>query len=119
MLVTNFTNFFEVSDPISSSSEHIFKAPQSVIISIFIVSLILALVFFAIYIKISLPKMRQYKQEQLEDYKNENPRKKNVSYKNSGLYLPSWERAKYNSPLFLSVLFAVTFVLFLVAFFIK
>ncbi|TDV23033.1 hypothetical protein BCF59_0656 [Mycoplasmopsis mustelae] len=78
-----------------------------------IILVLLTLVLLLIY-KHSLKKMRDFKELQLNQYKLDNPRKKGVSYENSGLYLPAWQRAKYNLPLFLSVVSITSTIFFFV-----
>ncbi|WP_051521827.1 hypothetical protein [Mycoplasma leonicaptivi] len=87
-------------------------SPTTLII-VAVLFLVLALVFLILY-KYSLNKMRIFKDKQLQAYKKDNPKKINVTYESSGLYLPAWERAKYNLPLFLSVTFLSIAIVFFV-----
>ncbi|VEU70870.1 hypothetical protein [Mycoplasmopsis glycophila] len=86
-------------------------------ILIFLLFLFLSIISFVIYRTYSLKKMREYKQAQLDDFIKENPRRKNVKYEDTGMFLPSWERMKYNLPLFLTIVFALISIFGFVALF--
>ncbi|RIV16416.1 hypothetical protein [Mycoplasmopsis gallopavonis] len=106
------------SSPLDNPGSRLFKhTPFGVIIAIFIIALVLAVVSFAIYFYYSLRKIKEYKNAQLADFLKENPKRKNVTYQNSGMYLPSWERAKYNAPLFFGVLFTGIAIIFFIGMF--
>ncbi|WP_426461503.1 hypothetical protein [Mycoplasma hafezii] len=113
-MINNLTNYFYVDDPISNAHSKMFHAPLWVLILICVLSLILSITFFVLYYTYSLKRLKEYKAMQLEDYKKENPKRQHITYEKTGMYLPSWERAKYNFPLFLGVVFGIMFVIFLV-----
>ncbi|QZE12460.1 hypothetical protein [Mycoplasma sp. Ms02] len=78
---------------------------------------LLSIVLFSFY-PISIRKIREFKKLQFEEYKKNNPRTKFTRYEQTGLFLPSWERAKYNSPLIFglaSLIIAVSLFVALIA----
>lgn len=73
----------------------------------------LAVIFFLLSI-ISLAfhpytrkKIRKYRELQLQDWKKDNPKKSHFSYEQTGMFLPAWQRAKYNLHLICAIIFLV------------
>ncbi|WP_341492210.1 hypothetical protein [Mesomycoplasma ovipneumoniae] len=80
--------------------------PQPVLISLSVIFFILAIVSISFH-KYTRKKIQQYKELQMEDWKRENPGKKHFTYEQTKMFLPAWQRAKYNAHIFLSVIFVV------------
>lgn len=59
-------------------------------------------------------KIKAFKELQLQEYIKDNPKDKNITYEKTKLYLPSWERMKYNAHLFIAVIFFVASLVFAV-----
>ncbi|QGZ97753.1 hypothetical protein GE118_02980 [Mycoplasma sp. NEAQ87857] len=87
-----------VSTPKDTSTWYLYLA-------LLIAFLVLSAICLFVYYKYSLPALKQYKKRQLDDFIKENPRRQNITYEKTGMYLPSWQRAKYNSTLFLALMF--------------
>ncbi|WP_322900799.1 hypothetical protein [Mycoplasmopsis felis] len=100
-VVSNLLTVFMENNSSSTQGQN---QPKWVYLVVGILLIVASLIMLYFY-KLSLQKMRNYKEKQLEEYKKDNPRLKGITYENSGLYLPGWERMKYNIPLFLTVLF--------------
>ncbi|UUM20070.1 MULTISPECIES: hypothetical protein [unclassified Mycoplasma] len=61
-------------------------------------------ILFIFYYKISsLRALRAFKEKQLKQFRENHPDKKHFRYENTGLYIPSWDRLKFNSPIFFSI----------------
>ncbi|VEU75888.1 hypothetical protein [Mycoplasmopsis columboralis] len=71
---------------------------------------ILGILFIFLYRYYSPRAISNFKEKQLQEYRKNNPQKKHLRYEQTGLYLPSWERMKYNSPIFGAV---VSFIIFI------
>ncbi|WP_434337057.1 hypothetical protein [Mesomycoplasma conjunctivae] len=75
------------------------------------VSISLSVIFFILSIiaisfhNYTRRKIKEFKAEQLKQYNLDNPRNKETKYEKTGLFLPSWERAKYNAHIFLALVF--------------
>ncbi|MGZ9762687.1 hypothetical protein ACXYRP_00135 [Mycoplasma sp. 5912] len=90
------------------------KIPKNTLIPLGVLFVVLALICFVIYAKYSIAKIRNYKQLQMDEYNRDNPRNKKTTYEATEMYLPAWQRAKYNIPLFLGVVFiASAFIMFM------
>ncbi|QKT05265.1 hypothetical protein [Mycoplasma sp. OR1901] len=82
-----------------------------IILMIALVLLSLMMIFFHRNSKL---KITSFKEKQLEQYIKDNPRQKNIKYESTGMYLPAWQRAKYNFPLFMSVVFLSVAIVILI-----
>ncbi|WP_025755543.1 hypothetical protein [Mycoplasmopsis cricetuli] len=80
---------------------------------------ILAILLFVIYRIWIIPKMRNFKKQQLKEFKINNPKKVHLQYDQTGLYLPSWERFKYNIPIMLGICCLIVAFSFLVKIFVN
>ncbi|ADE19894.1 LapA family protein [Mycoplasma crocodyli] len=76
--------------------------------------LIIGIASFFLYPK-QKRKMIQYKKEQLEEYYINHPKNKGCSYEASGLFVPGWQRMKYNIPIFVGMTFCIIGVFMIVA----
>ncbi|MCU4706893.1 hypothetical protein [Mycoplasma sp. CSL7503-lung] len=81
---------------------------------ILIISLVLLSLIMIFFHKNSKEKIADFKEKQLEQYIKDNPRHKNIKYESTGLFLPAWQRAKYNFPLFMSVVFLSIAIIILI-----
>lgn len=57
-------------------------------------------------------KIKAFKELQLKEYIKDNPKDKHITYEKAKLYLPSWERMKYNSHFFMAIIFFVAGLVF-------
>ncbi|WP_051616797.1 hypothetical protein [Mycoplasmopsis sturni] len=73
-----------------------------------------AVCFVILYLTWGISKIRKYKNQQLKDYGRNHPTKKHLAYDKTGMYVPSWQRAKYTSPIFAGVTFGIISVVFIV-----
>lgn len=83
-----------------------------VLIIMGILLLILGVTVFLFY-TVTSRKMKEFKQKQLEQYRINHPKKKHLSYDQTGLYVPSWERAKYQSPLIIGLVLCIIGISFI------
>lgn len=94
------------------SGERTLKIDSTVAILLAVAFIIFAIICIAMH-NYTRRKIREYKNKQLEEYKIKNPSRKNATYENARLYLPAWQRAKYNAHIFLAVIFIVGAIAFL------
>lgn len=59
-------------------------------------------------------KVKQFKEKQLRDFYQNNPRKTHMKYEDTKMFLPSWERTKYSAPIILFIVFIVIAISILV-----
>ncbi|WP_406613687.1 hypothetical protein ACJA23_02485 [Mycoplasma corogypsi] len=94
------------------NTDNFLHAEQWVLILLGCIFLVLTLAAFAVYFFYSRKKLEEFKQEQLDQYIKENPRRQHIKYQNTGMFVPAWERAKFNAPLILAVLFLALAIMF-------
>ncbi|MBG0730967.1 hypothetical protein [Mycoplasma sp. 'Moose RK'] len=80
--------------------------PLPVLISLSVIFFLLGIVSLSFH-RYTRKKINEYRQMQMEDWKKENPNKKHFSYQQTGMFLPAWQRAKYNSHFILATVFFV------------
>ncbi|AJR11961.1 Uncharacterised protein [Mesomycoplasma dispar] len=88
------------------SGIRVIDLPQSVLISLSVIFFVLAIISISFH-KYTRKKIKEYKELQMEDWRKENPTKKHLSYEKTGMYLPAWQRAKYNLHIILCLVFLV------------
>ncbi|UWV82486.1 hypothetical protein [Mycoplasmopsis cynos] len=97
------TKYFEIN-PFYNEKVSNIPGNKIALIIIGAIFIVIGLLFFLYYIKISIKKLREFKERQLQTYYNDNPKKTHSLYERTGLYIPSRERVKFNFPLFFGIL---------------
>ncbi|EFF41412.1 heme exporter protein CcmD [Mycoplasmopsis alligatoris] len=93
------TIFLEATKEITKNNSSV---TSYLILAFGICFVLLGIFIFMLYPK-QKQKIRKYKEEQLKVFHENNPKKKNYNYESSGLFIPSWERMKFNLPIFLGL----------------
>ncbi|CAC13189.1 unknown; predicted coding region [Mycoplasmopsis pulmonis] len=71
-----------------------------------IIFLSLSIFLFFWFFKKTKDTMKNYKKEQLEEYRNKYPKNKNISYEQTGMFIPPLVRIKTYWPIFVAIVFA-------------
>lgn len=106
------TQLIQSSNPFYNRDLSI-NVPTVVLIVFGILFVLFGVVLFLQYPK-QKTKLQQFKNEQLEEFRKNNPKKKYIPYESTGLYVPSWERMKINSPLILGLVFLIIGLFFII-----
>lgn len=89
-----------------TTSKNFYKENSALFYSMAAIFVVLGILAFVYYF-LTKHKIQDYKNEQLKTFRENHPKDKHKTYEQAGLYLPSWQRAKYNLPMFLGLVFVI------------
>ncbi|MEE3928492.1 hypothetical protein V2E24_02795 [Mycoplasmopsis ciconiae] len=102
-----------LNNPFYNQQTQQINLPKTILISVGILFIIMGIAVFFLY-PYRKKKAQEYKELQMQEYKNNHPRTKFTRYEQTGMYLPINEQFKKNLPIILGLTFIFIGISFLI-----